>query len=79
MNNKVFKTFSYLTDTVEGCHEDLTRFTNGNKTNRFKPIRICNYNDNCIFSRDIKKSEYKTPFIYLINFLIYDKIIIIII
>ena len=32
MNNKVFKTFSYLTDTVEGCHEDLTRFTNGNKS-----------------------------------------------
>ena len=32
MNNKVFKTFSHLTDTIEACQEDLTRFTQGNKS-----------------------------------------------
>ena len=32
MNNKVFKTFSHLTDTIEACHEDVTRFKHGNKS-----------------------------------------------
>ena len=32
MDNKVFQTFSYLTQTVEDCQEDLTRFLHGNKS-----------------------------------------------
>ena len=32
MDNKVFKTFSDLMDTLEGSQEDLTRFTHGNKS-----------------------------------------------
>ena len=32
MNNKVFKTFSHLMNTLEGSQEDLTRFMHGNKS-----------------------------------------------
>ena len=32
MDNKVFETFSHLTDTIEACQEDLTRFIHGNKS-----------------------------------------------
>ena len=32
MEDRLFKTFAALSNTVNDCQEDLTRFTNGNKS-----------------------------------------------
>ena len=32
MDNKLFQTFNYLTQTVEESQEDLTKFLHGNKS-----------------------------------------------